>query len=141
MAFWLVSHCETGIKREVYVKKLQEYINVDIFGRCGTGECSRKGNDCFQNLSMNYKFYLAFENSICDEYATEKFFRSFLYPVIPVVMGGANYKLIAPPHSFIDVNDFPTVKHLAEYLMRLDQNRREYNSYFKWKENHNIYTW
>ena len=42
---------------------------------------------------MNHMFYMAFENSICDDYATEKFHRSLLYPVVPVVMGGANYKV------------------------------------------------
>ena len=54
---------------------------------------TRHGNDCFANLSMNHMFYMAFENSICDDYATEKFHRSLLYPVVPVVMGGANYKV------------------------------------------------
>ena len=42
---------------------------------------------------MNHMFYMAFENSICDDYATEKFYRSLLYPIVPVVMGGANYKV------------------------------------------------
>ena len=54
---------------------------------------TRHGNDCFANLSMNHMFYMALENSICDDYATEKFHRSLLYPVVPVVMGGANYKV------------------------------------------------
>lgn len=142
MAFWLVSHCETGINREGYVAQLQQFIKVDIFGRCGPlGECSRKGNECFQNYSMNYMFYLAFENSICDEYATEKFFRALLYPVVPVVMGGADYTSIAPPNSYIDVNDFPTVKALAQYLIKLSKNPDLYNAFFKWKDSHNAFTW
>ena len=28
---------------------------------------------CFQLLERDYKFYLSFENSNCDEYITEKF--------------------------------------------------------------------
>jgi alpha-1,3-fucosyltransferase len=122
MAFWLVSHCETGINREGYVTELQKHLQVDIFGRCGKEDCTKKGNECFEKLSMNYLFYIAFENSICDDYATEKFFRTLMYPVIPVVMGGADYKAIAPPHSYIDVNDFKTVKQLAEHLIRLSKN-------------------
>ena len=35
LALWLVSHCETDNKREDYVKSLQKYIPVDIFGYCG----------------------------------------------------------------------------------------------------------
>ena len=69
-----------------------------------------------------FYFYLAFENSICKDYVTEKFFRGlqvipsmhwtslekidFQAPVVPVVLGGANYSAIAPNHSFIHVDDF-----------------------------------
>ena len=31
-------------------------------------------------------------------------------------MGGGNYLRDAPPNSFIDVNDFPSVEDLASYL-------------------------
>ena len=54
-------------------------------------------------------------------------------------MGGANYKEMAPPHSYIDVNDFKSIKDLADYLIRLSKNRKEYNAYFKWKNTHNMY--
>ena len=41
---------------------------------------------------------------------------------------------MAPPHSYIDVRDFKSPKHLAEYLLYLDKNDDEYMSYFKWKK-------
>ena len=35
-----------------------------------------------------FKFYLAFENALCDDYVTEKFFNIiFNIPTVPVVMG------------------------------------------------------
>ena len=37
-------------------------------------------------------------------------------------MGGTDYKKIAPPKSFIDVNDFANVEELAKYLQYLDVN-------------------
>ena len=40
------------------------------------------------DINNNYYFYLAFENSLCDEYITEKFFRTLNYNTVPVVMGG-----------------------------------------------------
>lgn len=140
MAFWMVSHCPTEIRREDYVVKLQEYISVDIFGRCGQGECSRHGNDCFAQLSNTHLFYLAFENSLCKEYVTEKFFRTLLFPVVPVVMGGLDNYQDFPPHSYIDVNDFESVQELAAYLIHLSENLDEYHQYFKWKEEYDIYT-
>jgi hypothetical protein len=39
MAAWFVSNCHTVSKRELYVKELQKYIQIDIFGNCGTLSC------------------------------------------------------------------------------------------------------
>ena len=36
--------------------------------------------------------------------------------VVPVVYGGANYSLYAPPHSYINVDDFQSVEQLGEHL-------------------------
>ena len=41
---------------------------------------------------------------------------------VPVVMGGGNYTLDAPPNSFIDVRDFSTVEALTKYLKYLIDN-------------------
>ncbi len=50
-------------------------IDVDIEFRCGRRKCARtRANECFDMLNKEYKFYLAFENSNCREYITEKFF-------------------------------------------------------------------
>ena len=40
---------------------------------------------------------------------------------MPVVLGGANYERFAPPNSYINVADFDSPKHLANYLIYLDQ--------------------
>ena len=59
----------------------------------------------------------------------------FRYDTIPVVMGSPkeDYTKVAPPHSFIHVDDFKTPRHLAEYLHRLSNNDTDYLNYFKWK--------
>lgn len=72
---WFVSNCNTNNKRLQYAKELAKYIPVDIYGKCGTLKCPRSRSDeCFQMLNDDYKFYLAFENSNCVDYITEKFF-------------------------------------------------------------------
>jgi hypothetical protein len=60
---WFVSNCDTESKRELYVKELQKYIDVDVFGKCGHLKCS-KDKKCYEMIAKNYKFYLAFENSV-----------------------------------------------------------------------------
>ena len=53
--------------------------------------------------------------------------------MIPIVLGGANYSdpNIAIPGSFINVQDFPSVKELAGYLLKVASNDTLFNSYFE----------
>lgn len=98
-------------------------------------------------LDRDYKFYLAFENSNCRDYITEKFFVNGLSrDVVPIVMGARreDYVRGAPPHSYIHVDDFASPKELAAYLNVLDKNDTLYNEYFRWKgtgEFINTYFW
>lgn len=72
---WFVSNCAARNGRLQYAHELQKYINVDIYGSCGTKRCPRvRQDECFKLLDREYKFYLAFENSNCKDYITEKFF-------------------------------------------------------------------
>ena len=61
---WFVSNCKTPSKRETYVKKLQEYIDVDIYGYCGPFKCKKSNELCDDIIAEKYKFYLSFENSV-----------------------------------------------------------------------------
>ena len=52
---------------------------------------------------------------------------------------GGNYKLEAPPHSYIDVNDFESVESLAMYLKTLQNDKENYQEYFSWKREYLLY--
>jgi alpha-1,3-fucosyltransferase len=132
---WFVSNCFTPIRREEFVQQLIKYIPVDIFGSCTMKNCSTK---CYDMLRSSYKFYLAFENTWCPDYVTEKFYRSLKYDTVPIVMGGADYKRLAPPYSYINVKDFGSPKELAEYIFLLDNSDELYAKYFDWKKRYLI---
>jgi hypothetical protein len=51
-----------------------------------------------------------------------------------------DYKQIAPPNSYIHVDDFVKPKHLANYLLYLANNRTAYNAYFQWKREYKVVT-
>lgn len=138
LVVWMVSNCNPSSNRFEYVKEMQKYATVDIIsskGRCGGQDlCPKKLNDavCYDMLERTYKFYLAFENSICAEYVTEKFFNMIGRNIVPVVLGGANYSSLAPQHSYINALDY-TPQQLVEYLKLLDSNDNLYAEYFWWK--------
>ncbi len=77
---WFVSNCNARNNRLGYAKELAKYIDVDIYGPCGNMNCPRKqAKKCFGMLNKQYKFYLAFENSNCKDYITEKFYWNALW--------------------------------------------------------------
>ena len=134
---WLVSNC--GQKRESLVKKLTKVLKVHVGGKCKNVYKNRiercEGRVCSETLKK-YKFYLAFENSFCPDYVTEKYWLHALHNnMIPIVLGGANYKdpRFAIPGSYIDVFDFKNPKQLIEYIQKVDSNDALFNSYFQWK--------
>jgi len=60
----------------------------------------------------------------------------FRHKVVPVAMGARrrDYEDVAPPHSFIHVNDFAGPRQLADYLHLLAANDTLYNEYHHWRE-------
>lgn len=160
---WIVSRCDSPSRREAYVAKLSDYIQVDIMGACGVIPCnqsfhqtnrkyekSSKDNNngysypdnCTIAVEHDYKFYLAFENSFCQDYVTEKFFRHLQgsSPPLVVVLGGANYSSLAPPQSYINALDYESPQALAAYLHHLDQNNSLYLSYFWWQDYYQVHS-
>ncbi|CAH8583343.1 unnamed protein product [Schistosoma rodhaini] len=131
---WIVSNCHPNSPRNLYAYELSKYITVDVYGKCSQREC--QDSKCHKMLKEQYKFYLSFENSLCQDYITEKFFKNALMnDVIPVVMGASieEYKSVAPPNSFIHVDQFSSPRQLAKYLHYLDKNHTAFNEYFIWQ--------
>lgn len=134
----IVSNCGGSSGRLAYINEMRKYVKVDIYGNCGQA-CPKTFSDgtpgdCKEIIAKKYKFFLSFENSICDEYITEKFFIALKFNIIPVVLGGGNYENYIPKSGFINVLDYSSPKELSNYLKYLDSNQTAYNSYFKWKK-------
>ena len=136
-----MSHCATQARREMYVKKMKKHLNVDVYGKCGKLKCSRSNEtECFLNMEKEYKFYLSFENSVCEDYVTEKFFNVMKYLVIPVTYSGTDFTAIAPPHSYINTLDYPTVTALSKRLLEVAADDELYASHFWWKDFYEVRT-
>ncbi len=55
--------------------------------------------------------------------------------IVPIVFGARpeDYRLVAPPNSYIQTDDFTSPQQLAEYLHKVDTNDTLYNEYLHWK--------
>ncbi|XP_065158875.1 4-galactosyl-N-acetylglucosaminide 3-alpha-L-fucosyltransferase FUT5-like isoform X2 [Atheta coriaria] len=131
------SNCGSQNHRWEYVAELRKWIDVDFYGGCGTLECPGHFTKDCPKLAA-YRFYLAFENSNCDEYITEKlWWNAYAKDAIPIVMGGApsrrNYAQLLPPHSYINVDDFASPRDLAFYLHYLLDAPDRLAEYFQWR--------
>ena len=130
-----------------FLKNLKKYIDVDLYGRCKnkvnpgiSQQCERDTDTCAE-LQKGYKFFLAIENSFCTDYVTEKLYREALQKeLVPIVLNGGKLwnTRIAPPNSFINILDFKSVRHLADYIKYLDGNDTAYLQYHRWRYNYDV---
>ncbi|XP_069823980.1 4-galactosyl-N-acetylglucosaminide 3-alpha-L-fucosyltransferase FUT6-like [Dendropsophus ebraccatus] len=129
---WGVSNWNPNSNRNEYYNELKDHIQIDVYGQDHLSLPFEDLNAVFSR----YKFYLAFENSKHRDYITEKLWRNALISgTVPIVLGPPreNYEKFIPPDSFIHVDDFPSPKDLANYLLELDKDPIKYEQYFKWR--------
>ncbi|XP_055328640.1 alpha-(1,3)-fucosyltransferase C-like [Paramacrobiotus metropolitanus] len=75
-AVTFVSNCHwIPSRRDVYVKQLANYYHVDIYGKCGTKQCSTDTTEICDQLVADCKFYLAFETVPSEKNASEGDYR------------------------------------------------------------------
>ncbi|CAN2390165.1 3-galactosyl-N-acetylglucosaminide 4-alpha-L-fucosyltransferase activity, partial [Pristimantis euphronides] len=129
---WVVSKWYPGAPRIAYYEELKKHIAIDVYG----AQHKKLSWDDFSTTISQYKFYLAFENSIYKDYITEKLWsNAFGSWAVPVVLGTSrkNYERFVPGDAFIHIDDFSSPKELAAYLLELDKNDEKYRKYFNWR--------
>jgi hypothetical protein len=107
-----------------------------LYGKClgGSQICPRlQDRKCLTELKRDYHFYLALENSICKDYATEKLKRAIMHVTIPIVLSRDSVENIIPHSAFIAVDDFSSAEGLASYMKYLMRNKTAYAEYFGWR--------
>ena len=80
------------------------------------------------DVIRQYRFLIAFENSDCYDYVTEKVFDGLNAGAIPIYMGAPNIRDYVPDHSVIFAADFQSPASLVRYIKLVDSNPDLYNS-------------
>lgn len=81
------------------------------------------------DVIREYKFLIAFENSDCYDYVTEKVYNGLNAGAIPIYMGAPNIIEFVPDHSIINAADFSSPESLARYINVVNNNDDLYASY------------
>ncbi|KAG0372768.1 hypothetical protein BGX24_012599 [Mortierella sp. AD032] len=135
---WIVSNCHSFNGREYYINQLQKYVDIDIYGQCGNRNrewpTDSNGNQLEPlEIASAYRFYLAFENSNCDFYVTEKLIRTYEAGAIPIVDGPNNYEPFAATSNALIQADRYSPRQLATLVKELDQDETKYAERIRYK--------
>lgn len=74
---------------------------------------------------------MSFENSIYQDYITEKLYNTLAVGTVPIVLGTLrkNYEKLVLGDSFIHVDNFASPKELGDCILLLDSNNDLYLKY------------
>lgn len=141
---YLQSICSTYTDRDLYVQQLMRYQRIDSFGKCLNNKKMTMNlkRNYLQNLNSNkffefvarYKFVIAIENGVCDNYISEKFWRAIHLGVVPIYFGSPSIRDWLPnKKSAILIEDFATPQLLSAHIDDLMQNDDLYEEYLEHK--------
>lgn len=135
---WVISNWSESQARVAYYRRLVNYVGVDVLGRAGV---PLPEDSTVVRTVRRYLFYLALENSQHTDYITEKLWNSLLAGAVPVVFGPPreNYERFLPPEAFIHVDDFPSPRLLAQYLLLLRRSPALLQRHLAWRRSYSVH--
>eukprot|EP00667_Euglena_gracilis_P012503 EG_transcript_12848 len=150
VAVLIASHQGHTFNRVEIAVNLSRLVPIHVYGKVASrvralnpAILSPKRDDCPPStwydpvitpcLLRPYPFTLAFENSIADDYASEKVYNPLLVGSVPIYAGAPNIDNLVPPQSIIKYTDFATVEDLVYYMKCLLANPQLYEHYTRWR--------
>lgn len=77
----------------------------------------------------DYKFNIAFENSMIDSYTTEKIIDSCIVNSVPIYWGNLLVSKDFNPDAFINISDFDSFERAIDYIIKVDNDPFLYGNY------------
>ncbi len=136
-AVYFASHNLARNNRYELVGELMQHMQVDSYGK-SQNNCTVEidtGRQTKLDTIGSYQFYLAFENSCCIDYVSEKMFDGLIAGTVPVYLGAPNIDQYLPgDNCIINASDYASGADLAKHLISLSQDKEAYESYLTWKK-------
>ena len=118
------------------IESLREFgVKIDVYGKCQPTKIWPEDNPSKIDLISRYKFTLAFENVVSQDYVSEKFADPLSAGSVPVYLGSGSAILFAPTNaSFISLSSFENLRALSRHLLWLASHNDEYEKLLEWKK-------
>ncbi|KAJ8984545.1 hypothetical protein NQ317_006831, partial [Molorchus minor] len=141
---YIQSDCDTPIGRDYLVRELGKFVSIDSYGKCLRNKTFPKSllnldpldlyNEKLLNFTSRYKFIIAFENAICDDYVTEKLWRPLIVGSIPIYLGSPNIQDWLPNNnSAILVQNFNDLQEVGDMIKKITSNNTLYEGFLEHK--------
>jgi alpha-1,3-fucosyltransferase 10 len=128
---YIQSDCDTPVDRDPYVSEIMKYVQVDSYGACLNNKKFPPEiaeiysldlyNDKLLRFIAKYKFVIAFENGICDDYITEKLWRPLFTGTVPIYLGSPSVQDWLPnKNSVILAKNFQSPELLTKHINEIN---------------------
>jgi glycosyltransferase involved in cell wall biosynthesis len=133
----VVSNFINHNQRLEYIRELMEYIDIDSYGTLYNNmNIELADSVSIFNIYSKYKFVIVFEDSVYNDFVTEKFYDPILAGSVPIYFDAPNIdKLMHDQNSFVNVRKYESPKKLAQHIIQCLYDDNEYMKYHKWREN------
>jgi glycosyl transferase family 10 (putative fucosyltransferase) len=134
-AVFISSAYDKSGRREL-LAELLGYMQIDSYGKLFHNRdlpTSDAGQASKIRTLSGYRFALAFENAIEEDYVTEKIFDALRAGSIPVYLGAPNVDEFVPEGSFVDAAAYGSARNLAAYLQFLARHPEAAARYHDWR--------
>jgi hypothetical protein len=92
-------------------------------------------------ISIQYRYELVIQNSLCDDFVDEKIYEALLHGTIPIYLGARNIREFLPGvrvngtlyPMFIDVHALGGAKGVAAHIRELEADNDKYMAYHVWR--------
>lgn len=136
-ACMFISSAINNSKRIEYLNELIQYTEIDSYGSLMNNKQihNDEGRKTKMEILSSYKFTIAFENAIGNDYVTEKFYDPLLMGSVPVYLGAPNINDFTPGNNcFVDATQFENPRALASFMNNCYRDESLYKKLFNWKE-------
>eukprot|EP01132_Coremiostelium_polycephalum_P001424 gene1424-1798_t len=167
LASWIdddLKSCQNESSPKIkYMKELMNLIPIDSFGGClhntdyqdSENEINNNNNRVYnlkdisewnnnskfkstRKILERYKFTIVSDGYLCKGYILDRVYEALMYGTVPIVFSHPSNLYYLPRDSFIYAGDFKSPKDLANHLIHINDNIKEYKRYFNWRTNPNV---